>query len=1005
MSPTLNNKYFLDKLNACEIDFEDSPMKVPPTKILNSYLISNITKSKLNVNNADGERNSTEKKNNSEDDDDDDDDDEVKDNSSNYSYKSNEEYPRPLIYDDETDIYLYHQSNLTTNQLLPCSYKDFICIDEGVANCKFVRPSAMKFLCQDQKVLKMNVPYGYVINFDPILNQAKEKPLKEFSFKNLSLICCKACGAVMSPQNLLGKTYDIFYEMQCIICHYQTKISKQNISALENKEFEFFYKKSLKRGVFDIKLSERPLSLFPTKNQPQLTQNTIMSPDSNLTPTKAYFPTSPLDLVRQDLVRKASSISAPVTSNKKPVKQKIPKYFMYVIEFLPMILCPSRLRILQQTIVSAVSNLPPDYYVAICSISYNKFCYYKLYEVLDEKNEMVYTQKLIEIPWKDSDDFFIPDYEDNVFMNFGIFNEEVKQYFVEMIMYKWTSGQIEDASETDEKTKSGKSKIPKILNFEFFKFQAGEDYFVNQRFKKVVYLCASDNIYNQDLVEYNIMDYSKKVDDLLYKLYDNNICLSIVCLVGCNLRNIQKFCHNSGGAVEFHADFYQKCDQISTEWLKDDFEDDSEKSDGDDNDEKPEYFDMANSNNWIHQELRYSQQKIMLSFKLIEVVIQFRVSRQCKTFKLQLNESKEIENHFDQIRLAYLKYDYNVALEIQEFNQIKSTEKQFVLQAQIYHTDEFGDYKCRVINYFNPYTDCVYEFYDLLDSDAVQALMLRSSLSLVKTKSVKYVQDYLLRQLLNILCLYLNKIHKKEKNVSDLSNNDNINYCPLSLDLLTIYIYSALKKDIYRKYWDDKDGIVYNEYISFLNWNLYQLTTYLYPRLVLINSRTNLKTVGKKGVDRNHLPTTRPLSSTFLIDGGIGLIDDGKCFKLFFMGGIDKLGEEYRKGIYELFNVKNAKKFDQVVYLNDWEKIDEKLDNGIKILKACRMFCYGGIEEAVKPLYQVKDMDEIELIVKLEDVDESKNVCSWEKFINWVIDYLTKRYKLTVQIKDEKKSD
>jgi hypothetical protein len=114
-----------------------------------------------------------------------------------------EEIPRPLIYDEECDINIYHHSNPKYFQQMPNSYLDFTGIDEGNATCKYIRPSAQKIFLDEYKTPNSQyIPLGYQMTFDPVYNgRNKEKLPREFrlnfGLKN-SFLWCKKCSAIMT---------------------------------------------------------------------------------------------------------------------------------------------------------------------------------------------------------------------------------------------------------------------------------------------------------------------------------------------------------------------------------------------------------------------------------------------------------------------------------------------------------------------------------------------------------------------------------------------------------------------------------------------------------------------------------------------------------------------------------------------------------------------------------------------------------------------------------------
>ena len=224
-----------------------------------------------------------------------------------------------------------------------------------------------------------------------------------------------------------------------------------------------------------------------------------------------------------------------------------------------------------------------------------------------------------------------------------------------------------------------------------------------------------------------------------------------------------------------------------------------------------------------------------------------------------MNNSGPVTTNIEKIKLSYLKKKFNVALHIKEFiTQKFDTSKPLALQALVYYTDQWGTNKCRVINYLTPYTTNLKEYYSLLDSDATLVLILR--LYLLRNKHSFFrgdtTQDSIVRRLLRILTQYITT--NKTMKLNEVIMPEPFNYCPEPLELLAIYIYSAAKKKPFRNHWDDKKGIVYQEWMFFLNSSLYEITSFLYPRYWIVNTSTHCKHVGKKGRDKIQMPRTMP---------------------------------------------------------------------------------------------------------------------------------------------------
>lgn len=798
-----------------------------------------------------------------------------------YSYKTIDEVPRPLLYDDDCDTVYHHNSNPKFLQKMPESYKDYIATDEGNASCRYVRPSSQRIYYNDENKIKRieskSVPMGFYIVFDPVLKIKSEIAPSEFHLETTiedSFLKCPKCNSLQSIKyqkeyNEVKKYLDNIpklFLLSCIICYYEINAPELFRIHCEKEEYMRFQEYCANKGVYELVTTNISQPKNIAKPENKATHQEEMFADNNqnswfgsiFEATKKFaYRNKSSSPKNNDFITKKGQICTKNVYNKltKNIsEEKVNKYFLFVIEADQEIFNKYRLKVLIDTLFASLARLPNECYIGVCAMIFEDLYFFTLVDFINKEGDITHELRVIEIN-NFTEEIFMPIDFSEFFLPIQELDAKVKRNYFDSIFY-----QMYNCFHNDWFNYKIPENHLKILSMHFLEWIAENQFFMNG-FKKILFLSTTSEIFCEEVIRGKGEKYEKRLKACCEKIIKNKICLDVFSLKLSKLKSFLNLTENNGWFIDYFPNFFQECDFIFPEKAKY-FPDKSSMFDyiaklnnsreGKEqlNDHKGYNTKYKHADECIHDELRYSLENSIINFKSVDVQIEIRVSTDVKGYKILIKNKQEIPNNVEHISLSYLRKNYNICLNITEFQDIKDFDKDLGQQAQVHYTDEYNRRKCRIINYTCSYTTNLKEYYNFLDNDTILAFILRNNLIKLSENSFiseKKIKDACVEDQTKIQTDYVLAYTDSAKASSTLS--EQLCYCPESQELISIYMYSATKKQCIAKKWCDFGGLNYYEWTNFVNYDLYKLTSFLYPRFYFVNTIDN-HVIGKMGRDR-----------------------------------------------------------------------------------------------------------------------------------------------------------
>ncbi|KAL4464887.1 hypothetical protein ABPG74_011448 [Tetrahymena malaccensis] len=181
------------------------------------------------------------------------------------SSKSVMDYPRPLVFQEETLKYkevICSSLSTSTQAIPPHSYQYFIQRDDGNAGPRFIRPSIYSFTNEPNVMAQTQFPQGCIVQpFSDPVGQEEPVPVSDFFTKEesengkvvqiQSLFRCMRCHAYANPY---FKFQDGGNVAVCNICQKPNKVPNEYYSPLNgyNERSDKQARPELSKAVYDM---------------------------------------------------------------------------------------------------------------------------------------------------------------------------------------------------------------------------------------------------------------------------------------------------------------------------------------------------------------------------------------------------------------------------------------------------------------------------------------------------------------------------------------------------------------------------------------------------------------------------------------------------------------------------------------------------------------------------------------------------------------------------------